>query len=774
MTAMTMGSPWHASSLALEARITRAQRKYSTAAPCQRLLVVLLVAVIATFGLAPVAVAAVGGEVNSDPQVTGASPSAKHVDGLIGDWDGESPMIGGQMVVSRGEFIYQDYIHDDTGAKVRADSTCCRSFRGNALPVGTYTYPDNAKRYGTNAADLLEFRAALVGDRAFFLIRLNTLLEADTTAVGIAIGESGGHADAAVEWPFGAGLSTPGTENVITLWGTGGAFGETPLEQVGGVVAVSIEDNAIEASLPLELVGESFRAYVATGLWDSEAHAWMPVEQKNRTTATAGGGDGQHPNIFNVAFRDDEFAANLRLWWEAAQAEALGSGDISKYAADINLRAADTPDHIVTGWHQRIYRSESTVPPGEGIDEAGVPNPPLGFLHFLGEWQPYSVYVPESFDRMTVLLHGAGLPQFTMQGTRLHQHLGEERGSLLIEPLARGIHNWYQNESQLAVLEAMNDAQAHYAIDPLLTTVGGLSMGGYGTARFLTTKPDLFGGGVMWSACFDQPSICNTREANPISMADNTRNHEIMINHGVLDPFATYASIMPFAGRLDDLGHPYEMLSHQSWEHTSVMRADDFRREAEFLQRQHVKENPAEVTFKTSESSWAPHLSPDLVFDRAYWVSGISLRDNGQGLWGAVDAVTHGRGGHELHTAPFGPTFHPDGPTTHWINVPYPSPYTRHGRAETGAGPLINEANRFSATLENLDAVAFDVDRMGLSVDTPLDFVITTDGAVNVRLVGVGPGAYIVASEFSRDGDDLIVNISGAGTYDLRVEDSAQ
>lgn len=119
--------------------------------------------------------------------------AAKVVDGRTDDWTGSSTYIGGETTVSSGEFVYQDYLFDDTGKDSGMGPLNDRgTYRGLAPTAGNYAYPIEAlpTRCGTNCADLLEFRAALRGDRVYFLARLNTLLAPGTTVVGITLGRT--------------------------------------------------------------------------------------------------------------------------------------------------------------------------------------------------------------------------------------------------------------------------------------------------------------------------------------------------------------------------------------------------------------------------------------------------------------------------------------------------------------------------------------------------------------------------------------------------------
>lgn len=79
----------------------------------------------------------------------------------------------------------------------------------------------------------------------------------------------------------------------------------------------------------------------------------------------------------------------------------------------------------------------------------------------------------------------------------------------------------------------MRDAQAHYPrIDASLTTIGGISMGGYGALKLLEDRPDLFGGGILLWPCIQG---CNFADVN--NYVDSDRNHQVLIDAGALDVF---------------------------------------------------------------------------------------------------------------------------------------------------------------------------------------------------------------------------------------------
>lgn len=726
----------------------------------------------------PAAVAAMVVAAGGPPLARAAHvPAApKVIDGQIADWTGTSPMVGGVSTVDDGEFIYQDYIYDDTGASA-APQTANAGRGTTGGTEGTYRYPTDTARYAANAADIFQVRAALDGDQVRFLVVLNTMRAPDAAIVGLALG---GSSAARHSWPGGAGIATPGTEHVLELWGTGGALDAAPLASVGGAVAVDTETNAIEASVPAALVGTTFRLYAAAGLHDGNG-GWVPVATA-RSATLPGGGDGRHPALWNVAFRPQERAAHAgpgwnddNFWFERAQAIALTDGNIDEFFADVDLHAPDQAAPRIRGFQQRIYPSAATVGPyHEGFIETGLntnngdtlgagrgrgcslltlPLPSCAAFSLAGPWQPSAMYIPDLGDaepeRMVVLLHGGTYPWNFAARPNVQRLLGDELRAVIVEPFALGPGGWYIDQSQLSVLEAMDDAAAWFpSIDPTKTTVGGISMGGFGANRLLVTHPDRFAGGFLWSAApgdpthdiggsrYDEPA--EPGHGNPVDLLENNRNHDLLIIHGVPDQSAYYAIMAAQVARLERLGYRYQLMSHLTWNHTTIVDVDSWGREQQFVAAQHLDPNPPHVTFSMSEAWWRPDLSPRLVFDRAYWVEGLRVRDTSQGLRsiGTVDAVTYGLGGHEPVIEPFGPTLHEQ-----------PAPYLYSGRGQVGVGPAIGPANRLDLTLTNVRAVTIDGGRAGLTFDEPLTLDITSDGGaeVTVRIGDAAKAATVAA-----------------------------
>src|SRR5205823_9789662 len=204
--------------------------------------------------------------------------------------------------------------------------------------------------------------------------------------------------------------------------------------------------------------------------------------------ATAIASDGQ---VMNVAFRGNDEQASARgaattsdsgSWFEDKQAAALGRGDVSEFGTVV--RVADLVRHHTrpaanpAGLHERVYRSAYTVPPGEGVNVAGVPGRgtsggqvELGFeqtFQYLGHYQPYGIYIPTKPGPhgMQMLFHGSssGLSGLVNQAG-MQQRFGEDLNRVLVVPEARGQNGWGSDISERDLLDVMSDVEHSYPID---------------------------------------------------------------------------------------------------------------------------------------------------------------------------------------------------------------------------------------------------------------------------------------------------------------------
>jgi hypothetical protein len=113
-------------------------------------------------------------------------------------------LVSGAEAYTRGEYLYQDYLYDDTGN-------------------GSFAYPTDAARYANNAADLVEMRIAPAADSVAYRFTLNSLPAADAAIVSLAFDTDRLAATGQPTLPRDPGAPFPGTDEVITTWGTGAA-----------------------------------------------------------------------------------------------------------------------------------------------------------------------------------------------------------------------------------------------------------------------------------------------------------------------------------------------------------------------------------------------------------------------------------------------------------------------------------------------------------------------------------------------------------------------
>src|SRR4051812_14638702 len=98
-------------------------------------------------------------------------------------------LVSGATAYRKGEFLYQDFLYDDHGARETSDPTDPKGGAANLFskPNGTYTYPTNS-RYANNAADLVELRVRPAKASTYFRVTLNTLRDRRLVAFTLAIG----------------------------------------------------------------------------------------------------------------------------------------------------------------------------------------------------------------------------------------------------------------------------------------------------------------------------------------------------------------------------------------------------------------------------------------------------------------------------------------------------------------------------------------------------------------------------------------------------------
>jgi predicted esterase len=565
-------------------------------------------------------------------------------------------MVSGTSAYRRGEFLYQDYLYDDHGARETPDPADPKA-AGNLFskPNGTYTYP-TSPRYANNAADLVEFRVKPLRRSTAFRVTLNTLKDPSLVAFSIAIGGRRGKSH---PFPDGANVKAP-ARLFLTVHPRGGdlvanlthAAGGKPVGGPGPGVHVSKRRRQIVVRVPHRSWNphrRTVRFAAGVGLWDASSHRYLLPGQTADATHPGGAGTDSSPAaFFNVAFRKHEpvpkpTESNKVLtdaaWWrDRDQGAVLADGDISRLHAHVDFgklrrRVTDNSSVPRHGPMDRILASHFETAQGANFSESCLSQAATCRGQYLGRLQPYAIYVPKGHRPaqgygMTLLLHSLSANYNQYLGTRNQSQFGERGpGSIVITPESRGPDENYENYGAADVFEVWADVARRYHLNPGWTSISGYSMGGVGTLKLGSQFPDLFARA--------QPTV--GFETNNDVLA-SLRNIPVLMwnNHG--DELADEALFTATADKLDSLGYRYELDAFQPCanpncsplfpNHLQLAVNDQYAPAAAFLGTARVHRNPAHVTYVLDAAR--NHKNLGLVGNHAYWIGGLRLRDPSQ------------------------------------------------------------------------------------------------------------------------------------------------
>ena len=688
---------------------------------------------LAALALAPAATA--------PPLAAAAKSPAHRSDGKLSDWRGTPTNLGGRTQLSKGELIYSDYLYDDYGADANgiADRT---TFRANLAPTsGDYRYPSDP-RYGLNAADLREFRLASTTKNLFALIRLQTLKSASTTSVLIALDTDGRESTGAAAWPGGVGVTrTRGADRFILVSPQGATVYDARRGIMKGRRAISTRDNAIEVTVPRKRklrVSRRARVWVLTGLAAADG-SFVPK---------AAGAS----SAYDLGFQGAETYGATSHWGDQRQAAGLASGDLTAFGRPFDItelvRRRSRAFRPGPGFYNVIFRSKHSY--GEGIDPktddsdtttriAGSA-PPM----FLGRHQPYGLYLPPGWKagaRTPLTLDGHSLDvnhnQYRATGRQLPAY-GDQRGAMVITPLARGIDTWYLEAGLEDVLEATAHVRRRFRADRERTSITGYSMGGYMTYRLGLLRPDAFTSAVVhvgppgyYSWPYPAPLQSTDRWRVPgftNRIVENGLNLPFEINHGNADQLVPVTGVSRQAETFRRAGNPYRYYLHAGDDHFSFLLAGNFAHSRDWLGRVPPRRNlrPTRVRFVRYPSMDLPRYG--LKWNAAYWARDIVVRDaKAVDASGAIDATTWARGGHRPRAQAEPLRVEPPGAGV--------SPGTVTGQRLVDGAPIARR-NGFEATLRNVSSVRLKSRWMGLSPRAPLSASLSGDGRTTLRLEG--------------------------------------
>ncbi|GAC1441753.1 MAG: hypothetical protein NVSMB55_10380 [Mycobacteriales bacterium] len=678
-------------------------------------------------------------------------------------------LVSGTEAYVGGEYLYQDFLYDDHGSlampvdpvnQTATDPTTVNGLSANALvyQVGSITYPTDPV-YAGNAADLVEFRMVPGADSTAYRFTLDTLRRADTTIVTLALDTDRNAATGTRTLPRDPGASFPGTDAVLTTWGTGAevstfAANGTLLKTTPVAVHTDLVADQLTVTVPRSVQDPkgTVRATLATGLYDKATGGWKRPKSGDPTATDEGGAGIYDPNpsgILNLGFRFTEPVEHQNTPPDEAQAVALKAHAPTTFAHDIDvdaLRAKVTRSTVPTaGLQIRMYPSRLHLGDGQAA----------AFPEERGQLQPYALHIPPSGPTshphgLLLSIHSNGQHYWQYDGTGVMTELGDARDAAVLSPLGRGHDGWYINSSEDDVFESWADAARHVRLDPDRAAISGYSMGGYATYRLGGLYPDLFGkafsvvgppGKKIWVppnpptdgiATLSNLWLENTRNVPYLNFAQVT--DELV---PVVGPVAQNVGNPALGIRgFDQLGYRFRFLLFEGGEHyTLAALGYHFPVAQAFLGDAKVDRNPAHVTFAYVPGS--DNAGYGLVHDHAYWVSGVRLADSsaGPGAKGVLDVRSEGFGVGDPTSA---------AEQTAGVQG---LPYVEKGRTWS-APPKTPAANRADLTIANLRAATLQLDRARLSAARTLTLKITSDRTTTLVLTGASsPGIRA-----SRDG----------------------
>jgi hypothetical protein len=556
-------------------------------------------------------------------------------------------LVSGATAYRGGEFLYQDFLHDDRGAAGTADTTDPTS--GGTLQwkakAGTLTYPTDPV-FANNAADLVELRVKPLSDATAFRVTLNTLIDPERVGFTIAIGDSPGLR----AWPHAAAVSSP-AERFLTVHGSHGELTDAatgaPLSPAPQVT-IDVARRQFTVLVPHQAWDPgraTVRLAAGVGLWDRAADTYL-VPGSTATETSPGGAASNNAALFNVAFRSSEplpagpppgvtlidtsiaGGVNPAWWREYAQSQALAQGDLSPFSASVDFgkladRVTDDSRVPATGPIDRIMASEREL--GQGIVTKNLcgrfPAHCDGALP--EQLQAYTVYVPPGKQPpaggygLTLLLHALNENENEYDGSHYQAQLGDRgSGYLVVTPSSRGPDGDYTDAAEANVFETWADVARHYRLDPGRTTISGYSMGGGGTYRLMSRWPDLFARGAAVGAATN---------VSQTGLVEALRNNPILSWVASGDEGTTPDLQQAAIDNQTKLGLEFIFDTFTTGDHGTLPANDEFGPFAAFLGDRRAELNPPHVTYGLVPTH--NFKGAGVVADHAYWLSGLTSRD---------------------------------------------------------------------------------------------------------------------------------------------------
>ncbi len=625
------------------------------------------------------------------------------------------PRTSGTSRYDDGALLWTDWLYDDTGD-------------------GSFDY--RAESAESNGADVFRAGVGVHRDRSFWRVDWNTLVDPDLPLAVWGLDTDDDPTTGTATWPAEAGVSSPGMDAFLTVSSRGvrledvAAGTSSDLTARGAEVVVDEESRSFIVSIPrsaLRVNGE-WTVRLATGTADEsgEAFASPPGDPDAR--------------VYNAAFRtNDQENANragsqkATTWNNGAQSEALSNGDIAPFSLHLDwrrlARGEVEPEPDPAGFSVRWY--VSSVELGQGLHpDARAPQgqAPTTDPRVYGRVQPYTVYVPESYDPavpapLTLLLHGGGGNHNSFRGDQestLHTSVCEERGSICVAPLGRGDATWFVNEAELDVWEVWNRVAGTYAIDPDRTTVAGWSMGGVGATRLAVNHPDVFAGVGIVSGAGYMNAVAGRDGAEDPLRVENLGAMRVFMDAGTAD--IAEQNTRDWGAAFESAGVPYRAhyYADATHGHFGVVGWPEFADRVDDAVRE---TSPPSIAYR-----WDPREEREdlgITMDSAYWIDQIESRD-ADATWSRVTARS---GALDTVVAE---------PVVHETSGEYSGRHTEIRELVHEQVGMREPSNELELDLTNIAAAAVDLDAAGLGEAEQVVLDIVTDGPTDIVLRGSG------------------------------------
>jgi pimeloyl-ACP methyl ester carboxylesterase len=356
---------------------------------------------------------------------------------------------------------------------------------------------------------------------------------------------------------------------------------------------------------------------------------------------------------------------------------------------------------------------------------------------FVGQLQPYALYVPEGSPPaegwgFTFLLHSWTNNHNEYVGTNyMSQLVHRGSGSVVTTPLGRG-PDGVLDIVEADAFEVWADVARHHRLDPEWVAATGYSMGG-GTAFFLATRwPDLFARAAFAGGAPEGHSLIFP--VSEPSVLPSLRNMPVMTWIGTLDEGTDLDRQEESVRRLEEAGLRFVFDQFLTETHFTLPANDEWQPLVDFLGEHRVDRDPPHISYVVD--SRLDSVESDLVADHAYWLSELRLREGADA--GTIDANSEAFGVGLSRTTGVSSSFELlEG------GALGPKPYHRRQQdwEPASEGPGID---RLVLRTTDLAEVTVDVRRARLSCNPELR--TRTDGPLLVHLDGCNRTVRVGAS----------------------------